>query len=69
MLPHQQRVISESFDLSDRLTKLSTFIRTPPFHGLPYDEQLRLKRQELIMLLYEDVLCERIKAFPKEETK
>jgi hypothetical protein len=72
MLPHQQRVVDEGMELSNRLTKLSTFLQTPTFHGLPYQEQKRLKRQELIMILYEEVLAERIAAFPptsKEETK
>jgi hypothetical protein len=72
MLPHQQRVVDEATELSNRLTKLSTFLQNPIFHGLPYPEQKRLKRQELLMILLEEVLAERISAFPptpKEETK
>ena len=72
MTEFQNRVVQESLELSNRLTKLSTFLQTPTFHGLPYPEQKRLKRQELLMILLEEVLAERISAFPptpKEETK
>jgi hypothetical protein len=72
MLPHQQRVVDEATELSNRLTKLSTFLQNPTFYDLPYPEQKRLKRQELLMILLEEVLAERITAFPptpKEETK
>lgn len=70
MTDFQNRVVQESLELSNKLTKLGTFLQTPTFHSLPYPEQQRLKRQELIMRLYEQVLCERIAAFPptpKEE--
>lgn len=65
MQPHQQRVVDEKAELSDKLDKLETFEGGPIFSGLDPSEQTRLTRQLLIMKLYEQVLAERISAFPK----
>lgn len=63
MEPHQQRVMDEKADLSDKLDKLETFHGGPIYAKLSPAEQCRLTRQKLIMELYEQVLCERISAF------
>jgi hypothetical protein len=63
MQPHQQRVVDEKAELSDKLGKLESFTGGPIFSGLPPAEQARLARQLLIMQLYEQVLSERISAF------
>ena len=63
MQPHQQRVVDEKTELSDKLDKLETFHDGSIFAGLPPAEQTRLTRQLFIMKLYEQVLSERISAF------
>ncbi|GLX87884.1 hypothetical protein Pfra02_04530 [Pseudomonas fragi] len=60
---HQQRVIGESVQLGDRLTKLDGFIGTELFSSLPQREQELLKLQSGAMHVYRDVLARRIEAF------
>lgn len=66
MQPHQQRVVDEKAELSEKLEKLETFTGGSIYADLPASEQMRLSRQLLIMQLYEQVLAERIGAFPAE---
>ena len=63
MAPHQQRVVDEKAELSDKTGKLEEFIGGSVYATLPPAEQSRLARQHLIMQLYEQVLSERISAF------
>lgn len=63
MQPHQERVVAEKEELSDKLDKLETFEGGAVYSSLPPAEQSRLSRQLLIMKLYEQVLSERISAF------
>lgn len=63
MLPHQERVVAEALELSDKITKLSAFMTTPNFKSLIFDEQERLWRQLSHMTSYNNVLDERIAAF------
>jgi hypothetical protein len=63
MQPHQERVVAEKAELSDKLDKLETFEGGAVYASLPPAEQSRLTRQLLIMKLYEQVLAERISAF------
>lgn len=63
MQPFQQRVVDESWELVEKILKLSNFIDTETFLTLPEDEQLRLKKQLDIMNQYSDILCERIYHF------
>jgi hypothetical protein len=63
MQPHQQRVVDEKSELSDKTQKLETFIGGSIYANLPDAEQTRLSRQFLIMQLYEQVLSERIANF------
>ena len=63
MQPHQQRVVEEKEQLTEKLDKLETFEGGAIFSSLPPTEQSRLTRQLLIMKLYEQVLSERIAAF------
>jgi hypothetical protein len=63
MQPHQQRVVDEKAELSEKLNKLEAFESGAIFAGLPPAEQTRLTRQLFIMKLYEQVLSERISAF------
>jgi hypothetical protein len=63
--PHQQRVIEEQKELTEKLVKLSAFLGTAVFSKLPEAEKLRMRRQFMIMQLYEQVLQERLEAFQK----
>lgn len=66
MESHQERVVAELKDVTDKREKLAIFIgKSPTFQNLPNDEQERLRRQFDIMLQYEGVLQERIYHFPK----
>lgn len=66
MQPHQQRIVDEKKDLSEKLDKLKTFIETSAvFKGLPQDEQGRLNRQFDVMAEYSSILGQRIEAFPE----
>lgn len=65
MQPHQERVVTELSELTDKRTKLEAFFNTAMFKHLPPDEQARMERQARIMRTYEDVLEERIRNFPK----
>ena len=63
MQPHQQRVVDEKAELSDKTDKLEAFLGGSIYVGLPPAEQSRLTRQHRIMQLYEQVLSERISSF------
>ncbi len=65
MLPHQERVVAELKELTEKREKLASFIGAGTvFASLPADEQARLRRQFDIMVQYEGVLLERIDHFP-----
>lgn len=61
--PHQQRVVAEKADLSERLAKLLGFFQTPVFAALSEAERSRLRNQARFMDGYAAVLEERIAAF------
>lgn len=63
MQPHQQRVVDEKTELSEKTAKLEMFLAGAIYAALPAAEQTRLSRQYLIMQLYEQVLSERIAMF------
>lgn len=63
LAPHQQRVVDERAELSDRLSKLLGFFHTPIFAGLDAAERTRLRNQARFMDGYAAVLEERIAAF------
>ena len=67
MQPHEQRVVNELKDLSEKREKLAVFLGGSTIAALPSDEQQRLRRQFDIMVQYEGVLQERIDHFPKAE--
>ena len=61
--PHQQRVVDEKTELSERLGKLLAFFQSPIFAGLSEAERSRLRNQARFMDGYAAVLEERIAAF------
>jgi hypothetical protein len=60
--PHQQRMIDEHSELSQRLSDLRRFFDNPYFKDLPEAERVRMKAQELFMTGYENILSQRIAA-------
>jgi radical SAM superfamily enzyme YgiQ (UPF0313 family) len=66
MQPHQERVVAELKELTEKRRKLGLFIADNAMFGaLPREERVRLRRQFDIMIQYEGVLQERIDHFPK----
>lgn len=65
MQPHQQRVVNELKELTDKREKLGAFIGSvnSAWQTVPSDEQSRLRRQFDIMVQYEGMLQERIDNF------
>lgn len=61
--PHQQRVVDEKNELSERLGKLLAFFQGPIFPTLSEAERSRLRNQARFMDGYAAVLEERIAAF------
>jgi hypothetical protein len=58
---YQNRIIEEKDELDVKLKKLKIFLNSDVFTKLSYDEQIRLRLQKSFMLLYFDILVERIK--------
>jgi hypothetical protein len=67
--PHEQRVIDEHRDLTEKLNKLRGFFDTPIFRGLAEAEQMRLRAQAGFMEGYQDMLEERIDAFMRSHAE
>lgn len=65
LAPHQQRVVEERDQLSERLAKLDVFTShgNAVYEALPQAERDRLLRQTIVMSMYLTVLNERIAAF------
>ena len=68
MKDYQKRVVAEKKELDKKLKKLGDFIGNwDIFRHLHLDEQKRLRKQEIFMEAYSEVLADRIAAF--KETK
>jgi len=68
MKAYQKRVIAEKAELDKKLAKLHEFINDEVvFSGVEVMEQGRLRRQEILMEIYSEVLGERIEAFNHDE--
>lgn len=62
--PHQQRVVQEVAELTDRASKLDHFLNhNPTYRTLSLDEQGRMSRQLILMKQLQAVLNERVAAF------
>jgi hypothetical protein len=60
---HQDRVIDEFSELFERTKKLAEFVETELFDGIDDAEKLRLGKQLRCMVMYRDILHDRIKNF------
>lgn len=67
--PHQQRVVDERFDVSNKAVKLSEFIQGELFQTLSKRQQYLLKKQLWAMDLYVETLDLRISDFTGAESK
>lgn len=63
MQAFQQRVVDEKSELQIKIDKLTAFIPTEIFRGLPKAEQNRLNSQLVHMRHYASILDQRIEAF------
>jgi hypothetical protein len=64
MQPHQERVVAESNELRERLTKLTAFISgNDAFKTLSVADQALLRSQRDVMQEYFDILGQRIARF------
>jgi hypothetical protein len=61
--PHQQRVIDERAELQDKTEKLAAFFGSPIFQRLGDAEKFRLRAQIDAMVVYGNILAQRIAAF------
>lgn len=61
--PHQQRVVAEKQEVSERLGKLLAFFQSTTFSTLSEAEQSRMRNQARFMDGYAACLEDRIKAF------
>lgn len=61
--PHQQRVVVERDELAEKLSKLTSFIGSTTYAGLPEDERFDLCDQVNCMHSYRSVLDRRIDRF------
>jgi hypothetical protein len=68
LLPYQQRVIDELADLKEKCDKLDTFLQTRIKSVSPL-ERILLLRQHRVMLVYRDILQERIDNFESASSK
>lgn len=60
LLPHEERLLKESAELTTRLNALTAFINTPVFAALSAREQALLLMQAHCMAGYADVLVKRL---------
>ena len=63
MFQDQNRVIEEKKELDIKIEALSDFLDTPIFNSLDDEEIRLLNNQSMVMMLYSDILEERIKLF------
>lgn len=63
MKPHEERVVAEEKDLSDKLNKLGVFIAGEPFQALDFEDRRLLQEQQIYMTKYASVLRQRIARF------
>jgi hypothetical protein len=63
MQPHEERVVNEQKELSEKIVKLNAFIGGPIFKTLHGAEQSLLERQLVAMQQYSGILQQRIEMF------
>ena len=61
--PHELRVIKEQIDLDMKIFALSAYIKTGSFQELSLTQRGLLRRQQIVMQSYSDVLRLRINLF------
>lgn len=70
MTDDQVRMIAERMDLEDKVCRLRATLRAAeqigPL-GIEYAERVRMRNQIGAMVVYRDILSERIKAFQGEQ--
>ena len=67
MQPYQQRVVAEKADLDGKISRLADFIGSDRFVKVDEEERDRMREQLRVMLLYSEILGERIAAYGLRE--
>ena len=68
LAPHQQRVVGELVQLTDKVEKLNTFMLSDKFTAIcDDDERIRLHEQYAVMFVYISILSRRIDAFTSRD--
>lgn len=65
--PHELRVIKEQIDLDMKIFALSAYIKTGSFQELSLTQRGLLRRQQIVMQSYSDVLRLRVNLFKESE--
>ena len=65
--PHQQRMLDEHAELSDRINKLEAFTGTEMFEQIPELERCLLNHQLIAMHSYAGILRHRIRLWSKSD--
>ncbi len=63
MQPHQERVVTELNELTEKHAKLGVFLQGATFKSLDVEEHARLTRQHAVMGEYAKILTDRIANF------
>ena len=66
MKAFQKRVVAEKKALDAKREKLDEFIRSDKFAELDDEEQFRLMFQSSVMVMYSDILDQRIRHFKEQ---
>ena len=65
--PHQQRMLDEHAELSDRISKLEAYTGTEMFEQIPEQERCLLNHQLIAMHSYAGILRHRIRLWSKSD--
>ena len=63
LAPHEVRVVQERTELVEKITKLHAFMGTDIYNSLKEEDKFKFERQEHAMIMYSEVLLERINSF------
>jgi len=61
--PYQQRVVEEKKELDAKIERIAAFLDSEEFNNVEADEQHLIVQQEFVMVIYSNVLSQRIAAF------
>lgn len=60
MTTFEERLISEQYELQEKISKLSTFIKSDGFSKIDLEQAELLKKQLPVMISYDEILIYRL---------